>query len=305
MSLLDFILGVEAQTVTVWKQASKHHVPSLIYLNKLDKMGVSVELCLESIRQRLHIEPFLINFPYGPDLQKFQGLVDIVEMAKYEWDLAKSPDGRKFSVNPLTEKSDGKIWEYAMKERSSLIGQLSNTDEKIADEVLLVDSIDKIKTEFVRKALRNATMKRQLTPVLCGSSLKNKGVQPLMNAIYDYLPSPSDREFPFLEYYGSDLCAYTFKTIHDQQKNPQTFFRIYSGIMHSGSDIQNLNRHCKEKVKTLSRILANDYHRITAAHQGDIVCVSGLTEVGTSFFFLFKSGRRHCIYFQTNDLGVL
>lgn len=97
--MLDFILGVEAQTVTVWKQASKHHVPSLIYLNKLDKMGVSVELCLESIRQRLHIEPFLINFPYGPDLQKFQGLVDIVEMAKYEWDLAKSPDGRKFSVH--------------------------------------------------------------------------------------------------------------------------------------------------------------------------------------------------------------
>lgn len=150
-------------------------------------------------------------------------------------------------------------------------------------------SIDKIKTEFVRKALRNATMKRQLTPVLCGSSLKNKGVQPLMNAIYDYLPSPSDREFPFLEYYGSDLCAYAFKTIHDQQKNPQTFFRIYSGVMHSGSDIQNLNRHCKEKVKTLSRILANDYHRITAAHQGDIVCVSGLTEVGTSCFFFYSN----------------
>lgn len=78
VTILDASAGVEAQTVTVWKQASKHHVPSLIYLNKLDKMGVSVELCLESIRQRLHIEPFLINFPYGPDLQKFQGLVDIV-----------------------------------------------------------------------------------------------------------------------------------------------------------------------------------------------------------------------------------
>lgn len=273
--------GVEAQTVTVWKQATKHNVPSLIYLNKLDKLGVNVELCLESIRQRLHIEPFLINFPYGPDLQKFQGLVDIVDMVKCEWDLTKSPDGRNFSVKPLTEKDDGKIWEYAMKERANLIGQLSNTDGRIADEVLLVDSLDRIKPELVREGLRNATVQRQLTPVFCGSSLKNKGVQLLMDAIYDYLPSPNDREYSFLQYYGSDLCAYAFKTVHDLQKKPQTFFRIYSGVLHSGSDIHNINRHCKEKAKSLSRILANDYHKISSAHQGDIVCVSGLEKVGS------------------------
>ena len=272
--------GVEAQTVTVWKQATKHNVPSLIYLNKLDKLGVNVELCLESIRQRLHIEPFLINFPYGPDLQKFQGLVDIVDLVKCEWDLTKSPDGRNFSVKPLTEK-DGKIWEYAMKERANLIGQLSNTDGRIADEVLLVDSLDSIKPELVREGLRNATVQRQLTPVFCGSSLKNKGVQLLMDAIYDYLPSPNDREYSFLQYYGSDLCAYAFKTVHDLQKKPQTFFRIYSGVLHSGSDIHNINRHCKEKAKSLSRILASDYHKISSAHQGDIVCVSGLEKVGS------------------------
>lgn len=276
--------GVEAQTVTVWRQATKHNIPSIIYLNKLDKMGSSVGLCLESIRQKLHTDPFLINFPYGIDQHKFKGLVDIVDMVKYEWDLAKSPDGRKFSILPLTEKDDGKFWEYAVKERTNLIGQLSDTDEKIADEVLLAKSMDEIKAEDVKKALRHATIKRQLTPVMCGSSLKNKGVQLLMNAVYDYLPSPNDREFPFLQYYGSDLCAYAFKTIHDRQKNPQTFFRIYSGSLNSGSDIHNINRDCKERVKSLSRILANDYSRVSVARPGDIVCVPGLQEVWLNVF---------------------
>ncbi|XP_061173886.1 ribosome-releasing factor 2, mitochondrial-like [Saccostrea echinata] len=290
VTILDASAGVEAQTVTVWKQATKHDIPSIIYLNKLDKLGVSVELCLESIRQKLHIDPFLINFPYGESLQKFKGLVDIVDMVKYEWDLAKSTDGRKFSVIPLTEKEDGKFWEYAVKERTNLIGRLSDTDEKIADEVLLETSMDKIKPELVRKALRNATVKRQLTPVMCGSSLKNKGVQLLMDAIYDYLPCPNDREFPFLQYYGSELCAFAFKTIHNQQKMPQTFFRIYSGSLHQRSDVHNINRNCHEKVKTLSRILANEYHNISAAHPGDIVCVSGLKETRTGDTITSKEG---------------
>jgi elongation factor G len=271
--------GVEAQTVTVWRQATKHNIPSIIYLNKLDKVGSSVDLCLQSIRQKLHTDPFLINFPYGEDQHRFKGLVDIVDMVKHEWDLVKSPDGRKFSILPLTEKDDGKVWEYAVRERTNLIGQLSDTDEKIADEVLLAKSMDEIKAEHVKRALRHATIKRQLTPVLCGSSLKNKGVQLLMNAVYDYLPNPNDRELPFLQYYGSDLCAYAFKTIHDRQKNPQTFFRIYSGSLHSGSDIHNINRNCKERVKSLSRILANDYSRVSVARPGDIVCVPGLQEV--------------------------
>ncbi|KAK3092662.1 hypothetical protein FSP39_005589 [Pinctada imbricata] len=279
--ILDSSAGVEAQTLTVWKQANRYHIPTLIYLNKLDKLGSSVKKSLNSIEEKLKIEPYLITFPYGDDIRNFPGVVDIVDMKKHMWDLKKTPDGRKFSSEPISEQEDGEIWNSAVNYRTALIGELSDIDEQLADEVLMETPIEQIPANLVRKALRKATINRKLAPVYCGSSLKNKGIQLLLDGINSYLPSPQERELDFVKYYGSNLCAFAFKTIHDKQKKPLTFFRIYSGSLKSGASIYNLNKECTEKVSSLVTISADEFHRVSEATAGNIVGVTGLSKTIT------------------------
>ena len=275
-----YITGVEAQTLTVWRQARRYRIPSLIYLNKLDKPGASVEKCLHSIRERLKVQPYLVTFPYGEDKQtSISGVVDVIDMNKYVWDLSKAPDGSLYTCQPITERDDGRLWESSMKERTSLIGHLSEFDEHIANEILLDTKIEDIKSDDIRRVLRKATLKRELVPVFCGSSLKNKGIQPLLDGIISYLPSPKDVSLDFVKYYGSELCAFAFKTIHDKQMKPITFFRIYSGTLKSGSSIYNINKECSEKVTNLTSISADEFQKISAATMGNIVGIKGLTKV--------------------------
>lgn len=268
---------MEAQTLTVWRQADRYKVPRIVYLNKMDKPGASLDLCLSSLRDKLHVEPVVLNMPIGSG-KDFTGVQDLVNMNLLKWN-DNSKDGRVFEKTPIDLRKSDESVEKFLKARTDLIGQLADVDEHIADLVLCDTKIECFKAEDIKSAIRSATVKKKIVPVLCGSSLKNKGVQPLLDAIVLYLPSPLDINYGFAKYYGNHLCALAFKVIHDKQRGPLAFVRIYSGMLKSGSYIYNINRAINEKSSRLLQVYADELHDISIAAAGNIIAISGLKEV--------------------------
>ncbi|XP_041351728.1 ribosome-releasing factor 2, mitochondrial-like [Gigantopelta aegis] len=279
VAVLDASAGVEAQTLTVWRQADRYSVPRMVYLNKMDKPGASVGLCLSSIKQKLKVQPLLLNAPIGTG-REFEGVVDVIMMEKLVWNSKICEDGIKFEKKLLSQ-SDGKLYEDALKARHHLIGQLADIDDSIADLVLADTKLDDIQSEAVRKAVRSATIQQKIIPVLCGSSLKNKGVQPLLDAVNLYLPSPMDVHHSFIDFYRTDLCALAFKVIHNKQRGPLTFLRLYAGALKSGSTVYNINRQCSEKTSRILQVYADDFQDMSTAVAGNIVLIAGLKQTYT------------------------
>ncbi|RUS73209.1 hypothetical protein EGW08_019031 [Elysia chlorotica] len=277
VGILDASAGVEAQTLTVWRQADHYHIPRLIYLNKMDKPGASLEMCLQSVRDKLHVEPLVLNIPIGSG-KNFVGVHDLVNLQSFMWDPNSSRDGSEFVTVPFkTSQEDEEI----NRARSDLVGRLADFDEHLADLVLCDTKMEDIPAEDIVRAVRTATLQHKIVPVLCGSSLKNKGVQPLLDAINLYLPSPMDISYGFAKYYGSDLCALAFKVVHDKQRGPLTFVRLYSGMLKSGANIYNINRSSTEKTTRLLQVYADELHDISTAVAGNIVALAGLKETFT------------------------
>lgn len=267
------ILGVEAQTLTVWKQANSYNIPIVVFLNKMDKPKANIHYCLESIENKLKTKPILINIPQM-DGNKVIGVVDLIRMEKMVYDFDSNSDGQKFYIAKLSPECDE--WEMASVFKSRLIGDLADHDESLADQVL-TDS--EISAENIQEALRKATLSRKVVPVLCGSALKNAGIQPLLDAITYYLPSPLDRTYDMVNFYESDLCAFAFKIIHDRHRGPLTFLRLYSGVMKAGDSIYNVNKEVMEKPSRLIHVYSNEYHDVTTASAGNIICIAGLKAV--------------------------
>ena len=285
-SALDFFffvyLGVEAQTLTVWRQADHYHIPRLIFLNKMDKPGSSLDMCLQSVKDKLHVEPLVLNIPIGSG-KDFVGVHDLVNLKSLRWDLNSCRDGREFTVLPcdIVTNASASIEdiEEISRARSDLVGRLADFDEHLADLVLCDTKIEDIPAQDIIRAIRTATLQRRVVPVLCGSSLKNKGVQPLLDAINLYLPSPMEISYGFAKYYGTDLCALAFKVVHDKQRGPLTFVRLYSGMLKSGASIYNINRSTSERTSRLLQVYADELHDISTAVAGNIVALAGLKEV--------------------------
>lgn len=266
--------GVEAQTLTVWRQADHYQIPRLVFLNKMDKPGASLQLCLNSLQQKLGVKPLVINLPLGQG-KTFSGVHDVVNMKTLVWNNSLSADGSQFSEKPLSEEDFAEVTDA----RVELISALADHDEHIADLVLCDTNFDDISPSELISAIRRATIQQKVVPVLCGSSLKNKGVQPLLDAIAFYLPSPKDINYGFADYYGTNLCALAFKVIHDKQRGPLTFARIYAGMLKSGSSIYNINRSLSEKTSRLFQVYANELHDISTSVAGNIVAIAGLKGV--------------------------
>ncbi|KAH9490780.1 G elongation factor, mitochondrial 2 [Bulinus truncatus] len=278
VAVLDASAGVEAQTFTVWRQADHYHIPRIVYLNKMDKNGASLALCLDSLRRKLHADPLVVNLPIGSG-RDFSGVYDLIHMESVEWNDATSKNGVTFERKPI-QAGDAE-YEKILKARSDLIGKLADLDENIADLVLCDTKIENFSPQALISAIRSATLKRSIVPVLCGSSLKNKGVQPLLDGITYYLPSPMDMTYGFAKYYGSHLCALVFKVIHDKQRGPLTFIRLYSGMLKTGSSVYNINRGKSEKTSRLLQVYADELRDISTAVAGNIVALAGLKETYT------------------------
>ncbi|XP_078071039.1 ribosome-releasing factor 2, mitochondrial isoform X2 [Mustelus asterias] len=284
VAVFDASAGVEAQTLTVWRQADKHHVPRICFLNKMDKSRASFSYSIESIKQKLKVKPLLLQLPIGTG-KTFNGVVDLVTNEKVLW-CPKSiddDDGTVFSRDPLVPTDDHELLKEARDARYALIEQVADLDDEFAELVLgvLSDNLDAIPPGRLSAAIRRVTLAQTAVPILCGSALKNKGVQLLMDAITKYLPAPNECQHDFIRCYGDDLCALAFKVVHDKQRGPLVFVRIYSGTMKPQSAVYNINKNCTERMSRLLLPFAEQQIEIPALQAGNIALAVGLKQTAT------------------------
>uniref|UniRef100_A0A3B3WNR6 Elongation factor G2 n=1 Tax=Poecilia mexicana TaxID=48701 RepID=A0A3B3WNR6_9TELE len=201
VAVFDSSAGVEAQTLTVWRQAEKHHIPCVCFLNKMDKPTADLNFSLESIRLKLKATPVLLQIPIGSG-KNFTGVVDLLTNQKLTWNLTSTQDnGRTFEAKSLGQSEDPELLEAADEARTALIEQVADLDDEFAELLLtdFSDNFEAVPAKKLQEAVRRVTLARKGVPVLCGSSLKNKGVQPLLDAITAYLPAPNERHHDLVE----------------------------------------------------------------------------------------------------------
>lgn len=284
IAVFDASAGVEAQTVTVWNQANRYKVPRLAFLNKMDKRGANFYFSIHSIQEKLQAKPLPIQIPVGKE-QSFAGIVDLVTMEIVTWQLTdqRKTYGENFAKVLLCSEKHGALWEEAVQGRSQLVENLADLDDIFVDYVLTKDNFDalEVPSSEIRGAIRRITLRNEGVPLLCGSSLTNKGVQILMDAVNQYLPSPLERKQDVIRFYKKDLCAYAFKIIHDRQRGPLVFLRIYSGTIQSQGGIYNASQGCTERISRLLWVLADDYREVYSMEAGNIVVAVGLKKTVT------------------------
>ncbi|NXK39841.1 RRF2M factor, partial [Piprites chloris] len=283
VAVFDASAGVEAQTLTVWRQADKHQIPRICFLNKMDKNRASFTYAVESIKQKLKTKPLLLQLPIG-EAKTFRGLVDIVTKEKIIWKpISDLDDGKNFERKLLLEADDPNLFQEVQDARNTLIEQVADLDDEFAELVLgeHSENFDLISAEKLRSAIRRVTLAHKAVPVLCGSALKNRGVQPLLDAITMYLPAPNERSYDFLQWYKDDLCALAFKVVHDKCRGPLVFVRVYSGSLKPQSAVYNINKSCTERMSRLLLPFADQHIEIPSLMPGNIALTVGLKQSAT------------------------
>jgi len=270
--------GVEPQSETVWRQANKYKVPRIAFINKMDRIGANFEKVVEQIKQRLGANPVPLQIPVGEE-SGFSGVVDLIEMKAIIWD--EESLGAKYHYEEVPSDLKEKAEEY----RTKLLESLADINDEIMEKYL---EGDELSPEEIREAIREATISFKIVPVLCGAAFKNKGIQPLLDAIIDYLPSPLDippvkginPDTEEIEERPTDpdapLSALAFKIMTDPYIGTLTFLRIYSGRLESGMSVYNSTKRKKERIGRLVRLHANQREEIAGAFAGDIVAAIGL-----------------------------
>jgi elongation factor G len=283
IAIFDASAGVEPQSETVWRQADKYRVPRIAFINKMDKLGADFKMSVESMIEKLGANPIPVQIPIGKE-DTFRGPIDLLEMKAYYFD--DETLGAKFVENEVPQE----YLEEAKKYREKMIEALCDVDDKLMEKYL---SGEEITPDEIRKALRKGTIELKLTPVLCGSSFKNKGVQMLLDAIAYYLPSPLDipsvrginpinkTELERKADVAEPLTALAFKIMSDPYMGSLTYVRVYSGVLTSGSYIYNSTKNIKERVARIFRMHANHREEIKEICAGDIAAVVGLKNTFT------------------------
>jgi elongation factor G len=283
VACFDGVAGVEPQSETVWRQADKYKVPRMCFVNKLDRTGASFERCVDMIKDRLGARPAVLYLPIGIE-GSFKGLVDLVENRAIIW-LEESL-GAKFEYQDIPAD----LADAAAAARSELIEMAVEQDDDVMEAYLDGKEPD---TATLKALIRKGTLAFAFVPVLCGSAFKNKGVQPLLDAVVDYLPSPLD--VPAIKGVGLDgetedsrpaddnapFAALAFKIMNDPFVGTLTFARIYSGKLETASQVLNSVKDKKEKVGRMLLMHANDREDIQVAYAGDIVALAGLKDTTT------------------------
>lgn len=312
VAVFDAAAGVESQSETVWRQASRYGVPRIVFINKFDKVGAKLSITIDSLRERLDAHPLIIQLPIGAE-NDFSGVVDLLEMQVLHF---TGDAGETVETTPLSEDIDAALFAEATEARIALIEALGEVDEEIM-EMYLEDEGASIGTDVLKAALRRATLTLKGFPVLCGSSLRNKGVQPLLDAVLDYLPSPldlppvqakvarsgkgsgkesgkesgneadvaqTDADAELVERRPSPtdpFLALAFKVVHDPHRGALVFFRVYSGTLKARDAITNTTRKRKEKVQRLLQIHASKTTECDEVSVGDIVAAVGFKFTAT------------------------
>ncbi len=280
--VFDGVAGVEPQSETVWRQADKYSVPRICFINKLDRTGADFFRSYQSILNRLGKNAVLIQIPIGQE-DKFQGIVDLIRMKA---EIYKDDLGKEIEEAPIPEN----LMDEAKKWRSTLEEKVAETDEKLLDAYLANGALTE---EELVSGLRQATIKGEINPVLGGTALKNKGVQLLLDAIVDFLPSPLDIPAMKATLYGKEeevelktsddepFCALAFKIATDPFVGRLSFIRVYSGVLNAGSYIVNSTTGEKERVGRILRMHANHREDVESVYSGEIAAIVGLKNTTT------------------------
>ncbi len=286
IALFDSVAGVEPQSETVWRQADKYHVPRIAYINKMDRTGADFEQGVQTMIDRLGAHPVPIQLPIGAE-GDFAGVVDLVRMKAIVY---KDELGTEQEVVEIPEA----LLEAAEAAREHLLEEVSHYDDALL-ELILEEA--EVPEDVLKQAIRKATLSTKLTPVLCGSSFKNKGVQPLLDAVVDYLPSPldvpavvglepvkGDGEEPQIERHADDsepFTALAFKIMADPYVGKLTYFRVYSGKLEAGSRVLNVNSGRSERIGRILMMHANEREEVSEVYAGDIAAAVGIKQVIT------------------------
>ncbi len=282
VAVFDAVAGVEPQSETVWRQADRYRVPRLAFVNKMDRVGADLFRCLKMMGERLDAVPVLLQLPLGEEAG-FKGVIDLIRQKAYVFDDASQ--GLQVAVTEIPADLAGPAREW----HNRLLETLAEFDEEIMERFL---SDQPVEEDRIRQALRRATIELKLVPVLLGSAFKNKGVQPLLDAVVDYLPSPQDKPpVQGLSLAGevvtrpaadeAPLAALAFKLYSDPYVGHLTFLRVYSGVLQAGSSVLNATKGVKERIGRLLKMHANKREEIEAAYAGDIVAAVGLKNATT------------------------
>ena len=283
VTVLDSNAGVEPQTETVWRQGDKYKVPRIVFANKMDKTGADFYMCVQDIKDKLGATPVPIQLPIGQE-SDFIGIVDLIEMRGVIWD--GDDKGATFKYVDIPAELVDKANEY----RAAMIEAAVEMDDAAMEAYLEGNEPD---NETLRKLLRKGTIANKFYPMLCGSAFKNKGVQPLLDAVVDLLPSPVDREaYPGLDPKTGDellrrpsdnepLAMIAFKIMNFEHVGSITFCRIYSGKVEQGMGLANTSRDKKERVGRMYVMHADDRKEIKEAFAGDIIALQGLKDTRT------------------------
>ena len=284
VAVFDAVAGVEPQTETVWRQANKYHVPRICFVNKMDRIGAEFHRCVEMISDRLGATPLVIQLPWGVE-SDFRGVIDLVRMQAMLWPTDGKGDSYETVAIPEHYLEAAREW------RDILVERISENDEKMME--LYLDGAEPDEKALVA-AIRRATIAGAVTPVMCGSAFKNKGVQPMLDAIVDYLPSPVD--IPPIKGHavGSEdavivrapdpeapFAALAFKIMSDQHLGKLTYIRVYSGTLESGSTVMNSIKGRRERIGKIYQMHANKREERPSAIAGQIVAVMGLKDTST------------------------
>jgi elongation factor G len=288
IALFDSVAGVQPQSETVWRQADKYHVPRIAFVNKMDRIGADFENAVQTMIDRLGAHPVPIQLPIGAEAE-LKGIIDLVENRAivYKDDLGKEQEVTEIPANLQAE---------AAAAREHLLEEVSHYDDELV-EMILEDH--EIPVATLKAAIRKATLSSQLTPVLCGSAFKNKGVQPLLDAILDYLPTPldiaaidgvlpgkkdEDGNEIHAERHASDeepFSALAFKIMADPFVGKLTYFRVYSGKLEAGGRVLNVSTTKTERIGRLLMMHANEREELDAVYAGDIAAGVGIKQVVT------------------------
>ena len=288
IALFDSVAGVEPQSETVWRQADKYHVPRIAYVNKMDRIGADFFKAVETMRDRLGANPLPIQIPIGEEAD-FTGVVDLIENKAQVW---KDELGTEFEYTDIPED----LTDLAHEHRTHLIEACADYDDELMEAYL---NDEEIPHDRIAKSLHRATLDIKVTPVLCGSSFKNKGVQPLLDTIVELLPSPlevpavtglepakkgedggqTEAERPADD--NAPFAALAFKVMADPYVGKLTYFRVYSGKLTAGGRVLNASSGRTERIGRLLMMHANDREEVEECYAGDIIAGVGLKQTST------------------------
>lgn len=283
VAVFDAVAGVEPQSETVWRQADRYKVPRIAFVNKMDRVGADFDRCVSMMRSRLNAAPVVIQLPWGRE-DTFRGVIDILRMKGISY--KDETMGADYELVDVPEE----YRERAQEVREKLVEAVAETDDGLLEKYLAGEEITEAE---LRAALRGATIANKLQPVICGTAFKNKGVQPLLDAVVDYLPSPvdippvqglepeTDRPLERAAEDAQPFSGLVFKIMSDPFVGQLAFFRVYSGKVASGTGVVNTTKNQKERIGRLLRMHANKREEISEVLAGDIAAAVGLKTVAT------------------------